>query len=161
MKGRGIERTVFKSQRSNNIPTNPTHVDPPNLHPALSLVNYGIVEEGNELAIGHPLKTAPDARVIRNLDETALPDVSIVQRCRVLADVNPRFCAWTLSREITRSFAEVHHLPCRHAETLDGSQCWPVVDHLFLGGNRPHGPFGLERFGRLRYRRFCTIEGRH
>jgi hypothetical protein len=110
--------------------------------------------------VGHPLKTAADARVIHNLDLTTLPDVSVVQGCRVLADINPWFCTWSLPREITGGSAEVYHLPYHRAKALDGSQCWPTVGRLFLDGNRPGGPFRLDRFGRLRYRRLCMIERR-
>ena len=116
-------RTVFKSQRSNNIPTNTADVDPPNFHPALSLAGRRIVEEGDEFTIGHPPKTAPDTRVIHNLDQTILPDVSVVQGCRVFADVDPWFCTWSLPRETTGGVAEAHHLPHQRAETLSGSQC--------------------------------------
>lgn len=154
-------RTIFKSQRANNIPTNPTHVDPPNLHPALSLASCGITEEGNKLTVGRPPIAAPDARVIRDFDQTILVDVSVVQECRVLADVNPRFCPWSIPREIAGGCAEPHHLPYQRAETLDGGQRWPEVDHPFLNGNGPRGPFGLDGFSRFRCRRLFATEERH
>jgi len=149
VKWRGIRRTVFNCQCANNIPTNPTNVDPPNPHPRFSLAGSGIIEEGNELTVGHPPKTAPDARVIRNLNLTTLPNMPVVEGRSILTDVDPRFRARSFPRKITGGFVEAHHLPYRHAETLAGSERRLVVGHLFLDGSGPHGPFGLERFCRL------------
>ena len=141
--GSRVRRTVFKRQRANNIPADPANVDPPNLHPMLSLAGRGIIEVGNKLTVGHPPKTAPNARVIRDLDHTALPDVSVVQIRRVLADVYTRFCTCPFPGEVAGGFGEVHHLSGRRAKTLDGSQRrLGVGDVVWRNGSQ--GLFRLE-----------------
>ena len=86
------ETHVFERQSASNIPTGPTNIDPSNLYLKLSLARCGILEEGNRLVVGHPPKTSPDGRAIRNFNQATLSDVSVAQERGVLTDVDTRFC---------------------------------------------------------------------
>jgi len=115
-----IRHTIFKRHGANNIPTNSTNVNPTDLDPRLAFAGGGTVEEVDEILVGHTSKTAPNARVVCDFDETVLSDVPIVEVGRVPANVDTRFGTRSLTSEATRGFVDVHHFAHRPAEALDG-----------------------------------------
>ena len=115
-----IGRTILKRQGANNVPTDSTNIDPTNLDPRLAFTGGGTVEKVDEFLVGHTSKAAPNARVVRDFDETVLPDMTIVEVCRVPANVDTRFGTRTFAGETARGPVNVHHLAHRPAEALDG-----------------------------------------
>ena len=120
MKRMRIRRTILKRQGANNVPTDSANINPTDLDPRLAFTGGGAVEQVDEFLVGHTSKAAPNTRVVRDFDETVLPDVPIVEVGRVPANVDTRFGTRTLGGETTRGFVYVHHLAHRPAEALDG-----------------------------------------
>lgn len=83
-------KVVLKRQSANDIPADPTHIDPANLYPGLTLTSSGVTEEVYEFHVGHTAEAAANTGVVCDFDETILSDVSIIEIGRVPANVDAR-----------------------------------------------------------------------
>ena len=130
-----IGLTVLEGQSSDDIPADTADINPANLYPRLAFAGLGVVEEIDQLLVGHALKPTANARVVYYFDLTVLSYMSIVEICRVLADVDAGFGARTITHEATRGLGDVHHFPHGHAEALDWGEGRLGVDLRGLGGH--------------------------
>ena len=73
--------------------------------------------------------------------------MSIVEIGRVPANVDTGFSAGTFAHEATRGPVNVHHLPHRHTEALDGREGILSIDLRGLCGYRSVRKPGLDRLG--------------
>ena len=73
--------TILKRNGADNIPTNPSNIDPSNFDPRFARTRLIIIQQINKLAICHAARAAANSRVVNDLNDTILLDVSIVDKC--------------------------------------------------------------------------------
>ena len=85
--------TIFQGECADDVPTDASYVDPTHFHPGLRSGRLAIFEERDELAVCHATGTAPDRRVVDDVDDTLFAYITERGECTIPAGVDSWFRA--------------------------------------------------------------------